>query len=159
MPKLYRKKTETEKALHAIKLWDMSPVKLQYTFGGVASEWGRILKGQHQPHGEYLTILREIAKQGSNAFFTWAANKKLGKKTRKGGVVPRTKKVFGLYEEFQREKIVEKRMRGIYFDDSYSYYDECRTAMIEISYEELLYFGLTEEEQGTREDFLDFLDR
>jgi hypothetical protein len=60
MPELYRKKTETEKALYAIKLWDMSPVKLQYTFGGDAAEWGRILKGQHQAHGEYLVSVHKV---------------------------------------------------------------------------------------------------
>jgi hypothetical protein len=153
MPKLYRKKTETEKALHAIKLWDMSPVKLQYTFGGVASEWGRILKEQHQPHGVYLAICKEIAVQGDDAFFTWQANKRLGNKTRKGGVVPRTKDVFELYDNFRIEKIVATKMRGC-SEDFYDYYMD---AMVEMSYEELPRFESPEERHNTERAFLDSL--
>jgi hypothetical protein len=158
MPKLYRKKTETEKALLAIKLWDMSPVKLQYTFGGDASEWGRILKGQHQPHGVYLAICKDINIFGYKAIFTMqAARKKYARKTRHGGIVPRTRNVLYDFDQFVREKIILKRMMSIRFADLYDgyiyYQDEMQClAQCEIDFES------REEENSVERNFLDSLD-
>jgi hypothetical protein len=127
MAKLYRRKTETEKALHAIKLWGMSPVKLQYTFGGIASEWGRILKGRHQARGEYLAVLKEINTYGYKAVVTWAAAKKkgYGKRTRKGGIVPRTRSVISDIQAFYEEQIFERQLviDEVYYDDPGDVYD------------------------------------
>ncbi|MDR1618461.1 MAG: hypothetical protein LBS06_05360 [Treponema sp.] len=160
MPKLYRKKTETEKALHAIKLWGMHPVKLQYIFGGDASEWGRILKGQHQAHGEYLAICKEINTHGYDAITTWAASKKkYGKRTRNGGIVPRTKHVFDDLYAFNVNRIImnriEKHVTG--FEDQYDeYIFYCEQGMDIYAHGEQYprtYF----EEQTIRKNFLDSL--
>jgi hypothetical protein len=154
--KRYRKKTETEKALHAIKLWDMSPVKLQYTFGGDASEWGRILKGQHQVHGEYLAVCKEINIRRHDATITWqAAKKKYGKRTRNGGIVPRTRNVLRDIYNYHEEQVFEKRISNI-FSDSDDGYDYGNLAYS--FYSEGPHLPEShEEDQNTRRDFLNSL--
>jgi hypothetical protein len=119
MKRFYLKKIETEtgKAIRIIKSWGMRPVRLQYTFGGDASEWGRILKGQHQPHGEYLAICKEINLRRYDATTTWeAAKKKYGKRTRNGGIVPRTRNVLNDVWQYYEQQMFEDRQRGVYFD-------------------------------------------
>jgi hypothetical protein len=160
MPKHYRKLTEIEKALRFIKERGWAPVQLQYLFGGDASEWGRLLIGQHQPHGEYLGFCKEINNHGSDVLFALqvAARKGYNKKTRKGKIVPRTKDVFGDLEYFRIDQIVEKESRNVFFEDYYDaqeyYYRETEYIfqngpMAPQSYED---------EQNTRKEFLNSLD-
>jgi hypothetical protein len=136
----------------------MSPVKLQYTFGGDASEWGRILKGQHQPHGVYLAICKEINTFGYKAVFTMqAARKRYAKKTRHGGIVPRTRNVLYDFDQFVRGKIIEKRMMSISFEDAYDGYIYYQNEMRYLEQYEIN-FESYEEENSAEGDFLDSLD-
>jgi hypothetical protein len=116
--------------------------------------WGRILKGQHQAHGEYLAICKEIVACGYDAITTWvAARKRYRRRTRNGGIVPRTRNVLNDIYNYHEEQIFEKRISNIY-SDGYSDYGNLADSF----YSEGPHFPEShEEEQNTRRDFLDSL--
>jgi hypothetical protein len=156
MHKKFRILTETEKAVRTIKSWEMTPVKLQCTFGGDASEWGRILKGQHEAHGEYLAICREINTRGYKATITWpAAKMKYGKRTRKGTIVPRTRNVLNDFDWFLLERAIDTKIKNMNFEDSYDAYLYYENADLNLG--DLSPFESYEEEKSVERDFLESL--
>jgi hypothetical protein len=152
----YRKLTETEKAIILIKEMDLTPLGLQNKFGGDAGEWGRILKGQHSPHGEHLSICKEINNHGYDASYTLqVARKGYGKKTRKDKIVPHSKAVFNALENFRMNQIIKSRLRNCYFGDDFESYEKEEYRIYEEVYSEgPHYYESHEDEENTRRDFL-----
>jgi nuclear transport factor 2 (NTF2) superfamily protein len=161
MVKLYWKKTETERAVHIIKTLGMTTTMSQYTFGGNASEWGRILKGQHQAHGEYLAVCKEINTHWRHRYnHLEGRQKEIWEKNTKGGIVPRTKHVFNDLYAFNANRIIMDRIKKYAFAfadeyDEYIFY--CEQGELIYAYGEQYprtYF----DDQTIRRDFLASLD-
>jgi hypothetical protein len=136
----------------------LTPLKLQNLFGGDAGEWGRIIIGQHSPHGEHLAICKEINKHGYDASFTLAgARKGVGKKTRKGTVRPCGEDVFNALEDFRAEKFAEEKCQNFYSEDGSDFLDDYYAILADWS-EEPHYYESHEDEENTKEEFLNSLD-
>jgi hypothetical protein len=129
-------------------------------FCGDASEWGRILKGQHEARGEYLAVCSDINTMGYKSIAMWKfVKKKYGKLARKGKLVPRTKQAVYAFDSFRRAEIIHKILNMHFYDidDEYKYYcDYCdrEREMIEM---EMPLFESYEEEKNAEQEFLDSL--
>lgn len=105
---------------------------LSAILGGDPSGWGRILKGQCEPSGEYHARLKRVWESGkNNATLELSAAKvsrKYGWKTRKGRLVPNTRNIFFDIERFCAEQIVNKEMDEMRFENDSEellfYFDE-----------------------------------
>jgi hypothetical protein len=132
--KRYRKKTDLEKALSPIisSFGRMpTPKEVGHILGGDLSDWGRILKGQQKISGEYHARLKALKNGIDDAQFELRAaeaSKKYGERTRKGRIVPHTKKIFNDLNNFNVNNIIEKKMEEMEFEDSYAEYGFYREA-------------------------------
>jgi hypothetical protein len=126
--KRYRKKTDLEIALSPIvsSLGRMPTSKeLNRILGGAPSDWGRILKGQQKISGEYHARLKLLKDGIDDAQFKLRAaekSKKYSERTRRCRLVPHKKTVYNDMYSFQAERIIERKMSGMLFEDTYEGY-------------------------------------
>lgn len=166
--KRYRKKTDLEIALSPVIEGGRRPTakEMSRLIGGDPSDWGRILKGQQKLSGEYHARLKLLKNGVDNAQFELQvaeASKKYGERTRKGRIVPHTRNIFNdlnkFEDELETEKIIEDRMCGIRFENSYDEYLACRDIGMDLLNEEPRYSIPKDyfQERALRRDFLESL--
>ena len=99
-----------------------SAKELSDILGGNPADWGRILKGQCKPFGEYHAKLKRVMEVGLEdaglEMQIAEISRKYGWKTRKGRFFPRTKHLFSDIELFYIKQIVNKKVSGIHFENS-----------------------------------------
>jgi hypothetical protein len=161
MPKVYREKTDLEKALkcyetetgHKPNCHDLAAL-----FNDSPNVWGRIIKGLGVPHGEYLAKINLLKEHGTYAVKLWAyaeKSQKYGQRTRKGKIAPHTKHVYRDQENFMMEKIIESRMSE--FDNPDDIRDEYYNQVEQLRNEGPFHFSSYEDQQTALRDFYNSL--
>jgi hypothetical protein len=84
-------------------------------------------------------------------------SEKHGSRSRKGRIVPHTKNAFNDMYDFQARRIIERKMSGMLFEDSYDYYSFCRDQEADIYMGGYQYPRNYFEEQTLRRDFIESL--
>jgi hypothetical protein len=165
MPVKFRRKTDLEIALAPlVRAFGRMPTPKETSsyIGGDPSDWGRIFQGQQKISGEYHARLKVLKNDGfDDAQFELQAaeaSRKYGGRTRKGRLIPYTKRIFGDLEAFNTNKIIESRAESKHFEDEYDYYCfYCNQEMMIDMMEESRYPRDFFEEQTLRRGFVNSL--
>lgn len=136
-------------------------IELSNSLGGDPSGWGRILKEQCKPSGEYharLKLLRDGIGDAQFKLQIAKTSKKYGERNRKGKLVPHAKDIHGDMNNFYKDQIIYKKLNNVSFEDQYDYYVAyCEEDQMMMMYEDRLLSRDIFEEQKLREDFKESL--